>query len=58
MLNDTWARWIAECEWIEEIEPGAMGDRYLEETYRLKDGAPDEVKAKWKEVCEIFHEVG
>lgn len=57
MLNKELTNWVLNNEWIEEIEPGKLGNTYLEETYRLKENAPQDVKDKWEYVCELFREV-
>lgn len=58
MLKQKYLDWVHECEWIERIDPDKMGERYLEDTYRLKDGAPEDVKKEWEELCADFRIAG
>jgi hypothetical protein len=58
MLFPEYIDWIDDCEWIEEIEPGVLGDNYIDETFRLKDGAPDDIKQRWEELCAMFRVAG
>lgn len=58
MLEQECIDWIDECEWIERINPGQLGDRYLEDTYQLKDGAPEDIKKEWEELCAVFRIAG
>jgi hypothetical protein len=44
--------------WIERIDPDEMGERYLEDTYRLKPGAPEDIKKEWEELCGLFRLYG
>jgi hypothetical protein len=49
--------WVFDCEWIEDVEDGKMGDYYIDETYRLKEGAPEDIRRRWEDLCALDHSV-
>ncbi|MDR0514634.1 MAG: hypothetical protein LBG81_05680 [Coriobacteriaceae bacterium] len=51
MLEPEAVDWIYDCEWIVPIEEGKMGDYYIDETYKILDGAPDDVRERWEALC-------
>ncbi|MDR0514633.1 MAG: hypothetical protein LBG81_05675 [Coriobacteriaceae bacterium] len=58
MLHEETIDRILESGWLEEINPGVMGDHYIDETYRLKEGAPEAVRKEWEEICAEFRIAG
>jgi hypothetical protein len=52
MLLEEYVDSILNNGWIEEIEPGKLGDHHINETYQLKEGAPEWAKKEWEELCE------
>jgi hypothetical protein len=55
MLFEEAFNWIDDCEWVVQIEEGKMGDHYIDETYMLKEGAPEDIRRRWEELCADHH---
>lgn len=50
---------MIESEWVERVNPDCLSESpYLEDTFRLKEGAPDDVRKEYEEICIAYNIAG